>query len=256
MPSWRSRREFMRVATTTLSGAIAGCGARSTGEKPVSVTPAPVPATVTETSEPTPTRLAELSDRFDFEVEVRNGFDQTSPARLEITVWNRNDRQLTALAGSQFVLPFVDRDYAGTDESGTPSLVLVPDGTRLIVDPDDTEPGPLTALLPDKPTDGCWQLPFEWPPAFRTRDATLQIVSLVAGEQRDHRYGLYFIDQCEPGTYSFENRFDLAVGQASADGDLFLARLGFEVTVTDDRAVRVSSQEPVITFPPTGMGRK
>lgn len=256
MRSGRSRREFLRVAATTLSGAIAGCAARSTGDDQVSVTPAPVPTTSTETADPTPERVAELSDRMEFEVEVLSEFSETLPARLEITVWNRNEKRVTALAGSQFVLPFVDRDFAGVDQSGDPGLSLVPDETRVIIDRPDGEPRRLTALLPDEPIDGCWQLPFAWSPTWLTRDATLQIVTMVPGEWRSHRYSLYFIEDCGPGTYSFENRFDLTVGEAGGDRDLYIARLGFDVTVREDRTLQVSSQDPEIAVPSSGQGRK
>lgn len=252
----RSRREFVRIAATTVSGLIAGCGARSAGDESVSVTPAPVPTTATETAEPTPTPLTELSERFEFEVEVRSGFTADSPARLEITVWNRTDTQLTALAESQFVLPFVDRDYAGNDQSGETGLSLVPDETRLIVDREDTEPERLTALLPEAPNDGCWRLPFEWAPTWLTRDSTLKIATLVPGEWRSHRYGLYFIEDCEPGTFTFENRFDLAVGQATGDRELLVARLGFDVTVPENGEILVNTHAPEITLPSGGLGRK
>lgn len=222
----------------------------------MSVTPAPVPTTVTETVEQTPTPLTELSDRFEFEVEVRSGFTADSPARLEITVWNRTETQLTALAGSQFVLPFVDRDYAGIDQSGEPRLSLVPDDTRLIVDRDEEEPKRLTALLPEAPVDGCWRLPFEWAPAWLTRESSLKIASLVPGEWRSHRYGLYFIGDCEAGTFTFENRFDLAVGEATGDRELFVARLGFDITVPENGEIRADAQAPEITLPSGGIGRK
>jgi len=256
MLSGRPRREFVRIAATTVSGLLAGCGSRSAGDQPVSVTPAPVPTTATETVEQTPTPLTELSDRFEFEVEVRSGFTADSPARLEITVWNRTETQLTALAGSQFVLPFVDRDYAGIDQSGEPRLSLVPDDTRLIVDRDEEEPKRLTALLPEAPVDGCWRLPFEWAPAWLTRESSLKIASLVPGELRSHRYGLYFIGDCEPGTFTFENRFDLAVGEATGDRELFVARLGFDITVPENGEIRVAVQAPEITLPSGGIGRK
>ncbi|MFB6361714.1 MAG: hypothetical protein ABEH59_10390 [Halobacteriales archaeon] len=256
MLSGRSRREFVRIASTAVSGLIAGCGARSGGDELVSVTPAPVPTTATETPEPTPKHLAELSDRFEFEVEVRSGFTPESPARLEITVWNRTDTQLTALAGSRFVLPFVDRDYAGIDQSGDPGLSLVPDETRLIVDRDDAEPARLTALLPEAPKDGCWRLPFEWAPAWMTRESSLKIATLVPGEWRSHRYGLYFIGDCGPGTFTFENRFDIAVGQAAGERELLVARLGFDVTVAENGEIRVNDQTAEITLPSGGIGRK
>lgn len=256
MRSGRSRREFIRIGVTALSGGLAGCSTLSSGGGPVSVTPAPVPSTATEQTDPTPGRLAELSDRFDFQVKVLNGFEQASPARLEVTVWNRNEIALTALAGSRLVLPFEDPDYAGIDQSGDPGLSLVPDETRVRVDRDEGDPKPLTALLPAEPIDGCWRLPFAWSQAALTRDPTLQTVKLVPGERRIHQYRLYFIGQCEPDTYRFENRFDLAVGGANGDRELFLARLGFDVTVTADRAVRVSVQPPDFTFPPRGLGRK
>jgi hypothetical protein len=256
MASGGSRRDFIQLVGAAVAGSTAGCGARDTGDQGITVTPAPVPSTTPKATNELRARPAELASRIEFDVTVLIGFSKASPAGLEISVGNRTERQVTALAGSRFVLPFVDRDYVGTDRSGAPGLLLAPNPTRLIVDPKAGAGERLTAALPEAPIDGCWTLPFEWPAALRTRDATLQFATLVPGEHRDHRYRLYFIEDWAPGTFTFQNRFDLTVGRTREDRELYLARLGFEVTVTDDRDVQVVVRDPVIASPRSSADRK
>lgn len=253
----RSRREVLQAVGAAVTGSLAGCGVARRGGGSVSVTPAAVPS---ETPSPPGQQAVigpDLSPRqLRFDVSVVRPFSASSTAGLEITLRNTSERRLAALAGSRFVLPFVDEDYAGVDAAGDPGLALIPADTRLIVDPADAQPQRLAALLPDEPVDGCWRLPFDWPPAWQPRNAQLNAVSLGPGEHRQHQYDLYFIDECTTGAFTFENTFDLAVGQPPGDGDLYRARLGFVLTVTETRGIRVGVEEPSIRSPPSGRGRK
>lgn len=251
------RREVLRAVGAAVTGSLAGCGAAPRGGGSVSVTPAPVP---NETVSP-PGQQGSIGpdlppDALWFDVSVLRPFSATRTAGLEITVRNAGDRRLAALAGSRFVLPFVDGDYAGVDRSGEPGLALFPSDTRLIVDPADAQPQRLAALLPDEPVDGCWRLPFDWPAAWQPRNAQLHAVSLGPGERRRHQYDLYFIDECTTGAFAFENTFDLAVGQPDGQGDLYRARLGFVLTVTETQGIKIGIEEPRILTPPSGRGRK
>lgn len=257
MRSGQSRRRFIQRLGTAVTGAIAGCGATSSGRRPESVTPAPVPTATGSRRPPTQTAGPRLAPReLDFDVTVVRPSDTSSPARLEVAVRNRSDSRVAALGESPFVLPFVDPDYAGTDESGEPGLLLVPDDNRLIVDPADGEPQRLAAALPDRPEGGCWRVPFAWPAPFRARNARLHAVSLLPDDTRRHQYALYFIDGCTTGSFTFENTFDLAVGRPPDEGSLYRARLGFVATVTDVQGIEIRVDEPTIASPPGGRGRR
>ena len=244
-----SRRDVLRATSTALLGSLAGCAVGGSSREEPSVTPAPVP---TESPVPTPPRPS--PDDVVLEVDVRRGFAPDHPARLEIGFTNAGDRTLVASDGPQYVVPFVDEDYAGEASDGSLGLFLVPDGAKLHVRPEGTDGGWVGEYLPEAPTDGCWRLPFDWPDARSFSTAILHVVDLAPGETVRHGYGLYWIDACEPGTYAFEHRFDLRYatgGETPAQPSL--TATGFDLTVADDGGLSVDVREPVVG--PPGAGR-
>lgn len=244
MPRARStRRRFLHTAGLSATTALAGCAFGSGSGRPPSVTPAPVPTdTTTPTAEPIPPPPTPAE--FAFEVDVLDGFTAASPARLGASFRNTGDRLLTGVGPLQHVLPFVDDDYAGMDESGQLEVFLAPDGASLTIDPADTSGGRVGQFLPETPTDGCWTLPFDWPAARGARPAILHTVSVPPGEAVRHEYGLYYIDGCEAGRYTFEGTFDLANTDPPLAGALYRTRLGFDLTITPAQTLRVDVHEP------------
>lgn len=244
-----SRRRVLELAGASLTTGLAGCArAGEPGIEPT-VTPAPVPSDrLTSTATPTASGPPSPAD-LGFWVDVRDDFTDASPARLDISLWNAGPRVLTVLDGPEHAVPFVDDDYAGVDESGHPTLLLVPDDAGLQVDPADGPADRIDAYLPEAPTDGCWRVPFDWPAARAGATAVLHAVPLEPGQLRSHGYGLYFIDECSPGTYRFEHTFELAAGDPPLERDLHTARLGFDVTVAESMAVSVDVHEPQVRRP-------
>lgn len=230
-----TRRGLLRAVGGAATAGLAGCTRRRDGFGKLSVTPAPVPSDGPTSA--TPTRGPALS-RADLElrVRVRSGFDETGPARLEIALRNAGDTLLTVLDGPRQTVPFVDDDSVGTDWSGDPAVLLVPDGSDLTVDPADGEPAPIGEFLPDASPDGCWTVPFDWPAARGPTSAVLHAVPLQPGERRRHGYSLYSLEGCATGTFSFENSFDLAAGDPPFGRDLVRARLGFDLAISETMA--------------------
>lgn len=225
--------------------ALSGCGFRGGTDEFPTVTPAPVP---TDTPSPTPAATPTPPTTADmvFEVSVLQGFTGTSPARLAATFRNTGDRLLTGVGPLQHVLPFVDDDYAGVDESGQLGLFLVPDDTALTVQPEGSSGGPVEAFLPGEPANGCWTLPFDWPAAKGPSPALLHTVSVPPGDAVRHEYGVYYLDGCEAGRYTFESTFDLTATDPPLEGALYQTRLGFDLTITPAQTVGVDVHEPRI----------
>lgn len=250
MPPAPSRRRFVRLAGTAFASGLAGCSQSPESTAPPAVTPAPVPSDgPTSTMGPGRPRTTPDPDAIGFEVSVRSGFTEASPARLEIAFWNAGRTRLTAVDGPAYSLPFVDDDYAAPDGTGEAALMLVPDGATLAVDPEGLTAGSVGEFLPDEPSDGCWSVPFDWPAARDASTLRLLGVSLEPSDRRQHAYGLYFVDDCAPGTYRFVNTFDLAAGDPPYETDLVRARTSFEVGVSASMAVEVRVHEPELTPP-------
>lgn len=242
-----SRRRFLRAVGAVAASGLAGCATRRAGPGRPTVTPAPVPS-----DRPTPTagsptaRPPPSPDVLELEVRALSGFEVERPARLEISLQNAGDAMLTALDGPAHTVPFVDDDYVGTDWSGDPELLLVPDEAELTLDPAGADPGPIQTFLPSASTDGCWSVPFDWPADRATTSAVLHAIPLQAGERRRHEYSLYSLDGCTTGTFSFVNSFDLSVGDPPFGRDLHRARLGFDLALSDRLAPVVRVHDPVI----------
>lgn len=250
MPSRTSRRRFLRLAGATAAG-LAGCSQTDGSAGRITVTPAPLPADrPSSSSSSAGTTDAATAAALEFDVRLRSGFSDASPARLEIVVRNVGDIVLTALGGSEHVLPFVDDNYAGVDRTGHVSLFLAPDDSALTVAPEGGEPGPLDEFLPAAPVAGCWSLPFDWPAAWGSQSATGHSVSLPPGEHRRHRYGLYYVDECIAGSFAFANTFELVAGDSPGERSPARVRLGFVLTVTGELEVLIGVQNPVIEVPP------
>lgn len=246
MPSVPARRRFLQLASVAVTTGLAGCVATGGPSRPVTVTPAPVPSDrppTTATDRPHPPPPA---DALGFRVTVIGDFDAAHPARLEIAVRNEGAVPLTALGTSPHVLPFVDDDYTGTDWSGDPELLLIPDEAELVVDPAGAESAPVGEFLPSTPADGCWSVPFDWPEAHDTGAGGIHAALLAPGETRRHRYGLYFTDGCASGTFSFEHTFDLAAGDVPIEPGLYRGRLAFDLAVSDTMGPLVRVRDPVI----------
>lgn len=239
-----SRRRMLELAGAAFATGLAGCAqAGEPGTEPT-VTPAPVPSYRATPRASPPPRGSPTPEELGFWVEVRDDFTDASPARLEISLWNAGDRVLTVLDGPEHAVPFVDDDYAGVDESGQATLLLVPDDANFRVDPADAPADSIHAFLPEAPADGCWHVPFDWPAARAGGTAVLHAVPLEPGQLRSHGYRLYFIDDCAPGTYRFEHTFELAAGDPPIERDLHPARLRFDVAVSDSMTLRVDVHEP------------
>lgn len=244
------RRRFLRSLGAAAATGLAGCAATRDAGEPLSVTPAPVPS-----AEPRPTPTPSTpgptppSDALELEVRARSGFDTASPAELDISLRNAGETLLTALDGPHYAVPFVDDDYVGTDWTGDPELLLVPDGAEVTVEPEGRDPGPIQAYLPESSPDGCWTVPFDWPAARAGRNAILHAIPLQPGEQREHRYRVYSLEGCVTGTFSFVNTFDLAVGDPPLGRALYRARLGFDLALSEALAPLVRVHDPVIERP-------
>lgn len=226
-----------------MTAALAGCAFGGGAARAPSVTPAPVP-TDPKSPTPEPTPPPPSPDDLAFDVTVLGEFTAASPGRLGISVRNTGDRLLTGVGDRQHVLPFVDDDYAGLDESGQLALFLAPDDTTLTIQPEGERGDRVGQFLPDTSTDGCWQLPFDWPAARGAEPAVRYTVSVPPGETVSHEYGLYYIDACGPRRVTFENTFDLANTDPPQVGTLRRTRLGFTLTVAPAEPIRVDVHEP------------
>lgn len=241
------RRRFLRALGVAAASGLAGCATAREGAEPVTVTPAPVPSDSPSATPATPKpRPSPQPDDLELVVRAGSGYDQASPAELDISLRNAGDRLLTVLDGPAYSVPFVDDDYVGTDWSGDPELLLVPDGAELVVEPPGADPGPIQTFLPTAPGDGCWTLPFDWPATRVTSNAVLHAIPLQPGERRQHRYRLYPLDGCATGTFSFVNTFDVSVGDPPFGRDLVRARLGFDVAISKVFGPLVRVHDPVI----------
>lgn len=245
-PNASRRRFLMTVGAAAVSG-VSGCAGRRRTADRLTVTPAPVP-----TDRPSPARNSPAPspspapEVLAFEIQVRSGFDESSPARLSASLRNAGDTMLTALDGPRYTVPFVDDDYVGTDWTGDPELLLVPDDAELVVEPAGADPGPIQAFLPTSSADGCWSVPFEWPDARVASNLVFHAIPLPPGERRRHDYELYTLDGCVTGTFSFVNTFDLSVGDPPFGHDVVRARLGFDLALSGIHEPLVRVHDPVI----------
>lgn len=239
------RRRFLRTVGATSVAALAGCSLGGTAPPSRTITPAPVPP-----DEPSPTIPPPPSaDDVSFEVRALNGFTNTLPARLSATFRNTGDRLLTALGARELVLPFVDDDYAGLDGSGEFGLFLAPADTTLVIDSGDTLEASVGASHPDRRPDGCWTLPFSWSGARGASPVVMYAVTLAPSESVSHVYECYFIDECSPGTYTFEATLDLTNTDPPLERAVYRTNLGFDLTVTADASVAVDVHQPRIAAP-------
>lgn len=245
-----SRRELLKLAGTTGLTALAGCAQQDGSTVQPTVTPAPVP-----TDSPTPAETPHVQpappdpEALQFEVEALSGFSDAQPAQLEIRIENTSETLLTALGKSEYVFPFIDDDYVGIDWTGDREVLLVPHEPAISVAPGEGEPTPVSELLPEAPSDGCWSIPFDWPANPTIEPAILWSIPLLPGDRRKHRYELYYLEECTTGTFSFTNTFDLAVGDPPIEGGLYRARLSFDVARSDATGLLVQVDDPVIERP-------
>lgn len=245
-PNPSRRRFLMTVGAAAVSG-VSGCAERREAADRLTVTPAPVPSDRPSPAERTPApRPPPAPDVLEFEVQVRSGFDEASPARLSASLRNAGDSMLTALDGPRYTVPFVDDDYVGTDWTGDPELLLVPDDAELVIDPAGSDAGPIQAFLPTASPDGCWSVPFEWPDARAVSNPVFHAIPLQPGERRRHDYELYTLDGCVTGTFSFVNTFELSVGDPPFGHDVVRARLGFDLALSGIHEPLVRAHEPLV----------
>lgn len=251
MPS-PGRRRFLRSLGATAAAGLAGCAAVPDEGGRLTVSPAPVPSTdPTSTSTAAESGPPPPSDVLELEVRARSGFDTASPAELDISLRNTGETLLTVLDGPRFAVPFVDDDYVGTDWTGEPELLLVPDDAEVTVDPAGSDPAPIQSYLPESSPDGCWRVPFDWPAAWTGTNAVLHAIPLQPDERREHRYRVYSLEACVTGTFSFVNTVDLAVGDPPLGRALYRARLGFDLALSEALAPLVRVHDPVIESPST-----
>lgn len=242
-----SRRRFLQAVGAVAAAGLAGCATHRAGPGKPTVSPAPVPSDRSTPTAGSPTaRPPPSPDVLEFEVWALSGFEVEHPARLEISLRNAGDAMLTALDGPMHTVPFVDDDYVGTDWTGDPELLMVPDEAELTLDPPGADPAPIRTFLPSTSTDGCWSVPFEWPADHAATGAVLHAIPLQPDERRRHEYSLYSLDGCPTGTFSFVNTFDLSVGDPPFGRDLYRARLGFDLALSDRFEPLVRVYDPII----------
>lgn len=250
-PARASRRQLLRTAGAAIGGSLAGCTAGDpTGDEPSATASPAAPGTDT----PSPTAAPSgppppTADDVALDVAVLQSFTPDQPARLEIAFTNAGERSLLGLGGPQYVLPFVDDDYAGEAADGSLALFLLPDDNGLAVEPEGEPTASVESYLPDAPTDGCWTVPFEWPAAKASFTAVLHEVPVEPGGTVSHEYSLYYLDDCVTGTFAFESSFDLGYRRSDdPDGTLYPTALGFDLTIADD-GITVSAHEPAVDTP-------
>ena len=196
---------------------------------------------------PTPTpRPTPKAEDLEFDVAVRSGFDADSPARLSIAVRNDGPMALTAVGGSPHVFPFVDDEYAGTDRMGRPRLFLLPENHSLEIDRPGEETTPVSTLVPEHPTDGCWSADVEGLPPVTPSSPFLYAVTLAPGETISHDYRVYFIGACEPGRYAFQAESLLRAGDPPDRNGLYRLLTGFYLSVSPTVGLSIGLEAPVI----------
>lgn len=187
------RRDVLATAGSALGVGLAGCSAleaRTVGRYP--------DVSVVDTTDASP-------HGFEFDVAVLSSFSESSPARLEISLWNVSDREQSLTIGQR-------PPYSGMGPEDESAMVLLADdpqgvssGSRRGEDvPDACSVEDDEAVArPDEPIDGCWRLCSGFvvtQPAFTVR--------LAPDEQIAEQYSLYASPsgfQCLPaGTYRFE----------------------------------------------------
>lgn len=253
MPTGATRRDFLRSLGVSAIGAVSGCASASQQPRRLSVTPAPIPTGPASSDHGDPNPRRELGSR-DFVLKVRemSGFTPTTPARLGIAVTNTSIRDITAKVESIYGLPFLDDDYAATDRMGETRLFLAPDDPMLTIEPKGQEPVRLDSVLPDEPIGDCWKLPFDWQPTGLNEGNETRLIQLPPGKTRSHQYSLYYVGDCGAGKFTFENILAVAVGPPTTRAEWQRVRLGFVVTVTENRDLTVGALTPEIGPPISG----
>lgn len=220
-----SRRAFLQAVA--LGGAIAapGCSSGAQLGKPESVTPAPVPTTPPDIES---TRVVPL----DLSVAVVEAFGRDTPALVRIRVTNA--LRIPLVVGTGRRLPFLS--FLGEHGESDARLVIVPTtgGAHLMTLEADEDVPPVT------PVDGCWRLN-----ASVVLGAGVVSAVLGPGESITEVYAVYAHESNEPclpgGSYRFLEqkpvRREVATGRGKSDA-WESVRLGFSVTITEDRGVR------------------
>lgn len=174
-------------------------------------------------------------DDLSADVSVVHGFMDARPARIETTLTNEGDEEIT-IHGAMYGGFAIDDLHTGRDGGGE-RLVAIPlsgmdDHDPLVADPDDPEHEDEIGL-PDDHDDGCWSLggytPFD---GERRSSETADPVTIDPGDAVEETFELYYAHVFDfspeggscpgPGRYPF-------VTDISADGSTVF--WGFEVTV-------------------------
>lgn len=247
MPGDLSRRGVLRGLGASAMAGLAGCAADEPPPGRLSITPAPVP---TDSPSPAPTATPGARPRAEdlrFGVTIRSGFEPESAPRLSIAVRNEGPIALTAVGASPYVFPFVDDQYAGTDRAGQPRLFLLPEDSPLETDRPGEAAKPVSTLVPDRPTDGCWSTDFEGRPPVTPSTRYLYSVTLSPGETIRHGYRVYFIGPCGAGRYSFQAETLLAAGDPPGRNGIYRLLTGFYLAVwSDGSGLSLGIETPVI----------
>lgn len=243
---WSRRRVLRGLGASAVAG-LAGCSGAEPQVARLSVTPAPVPS---DTPSPTPTATPGArpdAEAVRFRVELLSGFDADGPARLSIAVRNDGPLNLTAVGVTPHVFPFVDDQYAGTDRAGRPRLFLLPENAALVTDRPNETSKPVSTLLPERATEGCWSTRFEGRPPVAPSNRFLFSVTLAPGETISHDYRVYFIGACGAGRYSFQAETLLAAGDPPGRNGIHRLLTGFYLSVSSDLRLSIGLEDPVIT---------
>lgn len=152
------------------------------------------------------------------QVDVTRQFTSTAPAEIRITFQNLDDEELVHAFGA--VPPF--STPRGEHEEADASLMLVPE-TRTYTGVIDRDRDSEFVVVPETPTDRCWQAPDE----LIVNDIPIER-ELGPCETVEERYRVLAApdsDAClAPGTYRFQN--DYYFGEGSG--------WGFDLVVSSD----------------------
>lgn len=91
--------------------------------------------------------------KVNLEAKFTHQFTEQNPARLQIRFTNKGESSRQFRFGSSPPLS----EYAGERIDGGGELVLVPDNMRNVSIKDQNDDGELR-IIPEKPTDSCWQI--------------------------------------------------------------------------------------------------
>lgn len=161
MPPSFPRRKALQLFASAASIGFSGCQAPNTE-------PDSKGTDVREQSGSSTESPPFTTDDFRFQVTPIKSFTESHPARINIAFTNTSDVNLAGKGGPEYTLPFVDDNYAGEDESGNEEMLLLPDngGPNYDFNTTSGERESLEAVIPQNPSDSCWTLSVEWPPAM------------------------------------------------------------------------------------------